>query len=213
MAAEKGIYRTTFRIPDAWKDKRVFVVFDGSMTDTKVMVNGKQAGDVHQGAFYRFKREITDLVDVGPANKLEVEVSKMSANTTVNAAEREADFWVFGGIFRPVYLEAVPKTHVEYSGIDAKHNGDFNMEVILDKEIANANLRVDIFEVKGGRKVKSFQSDPAGKTARLQAPTAIPGISAWSPESPQLYNAVITIEQRGKPLHQITSGLGSEPLN
>jgi len=208
MAAEKGIYRTTFRIPDAWKDKRVFVVFDGSMTDTKVMVNGKQAGDVHQGAFYRFKREITDLVDVGPANKLEVEVSKMSANTTVNAAEREADFWVFGGIFRPVYLEAVPKTHVEYSGINAKHNGDFNIEVILDKEIANANLRVDIFEVKGGRKVKSFQSDPAGKTAHLRASTAVPGISAWSPESPQLYNAVITVEQRGKPLHQITERFG-----
>lgn len=32
------------------------------MTDTEIKVNGKQAGTPHQGAFYRFKREITKLV-------------------------------------------------------------------------------------------------------------------------------------------------------
>ena len=33
----------------------------------------------------------------------------MYADESVNNAERLADYWVFGGIFRPVYLEAVQK--------------------------------------------------------------------------------------------------------
>ena len=33
----------------------------------------------------------------------------MYADESVNNAERLADHWVFGNIFRPVYLEAVQK--------------------------------------------------------------------------------------------------------
>lgn len=75
------------------------------MTDTEIKVNGKQAGTPHQGAFYRFKREITKLVHMNKENLLEVKVNKMSSNTSINEAERQCDFWVFGGIFRPVYLK------------------------------------------------------------------------------------------------------------
>ena len=41
-------------------------------------------------------------------HRLEVLVSKESSNASVNRAERDSDFWIFGGIFRPVYLEATP---------------------------------------------------------------------------------------------------------
>ncbi len=37
---------------------------------------------------------------------------KVPANASVNKAERAADFWVFGGIFRPVFLEAYPAKHL-----------------------------------------------------------------------------------------------------
>ena len=53
-------------------------------------------------------------------NTLEVTVSKMSADASVNNAERLADYWIFGGIFRPVFLEATPKQYIDYVGIDAK---------------------------------------------------------------------------------------------
>lgn len=59
---EKGLYKTEFSLPKEWKGKRLYIVFEGSMTDTRIKVNGKQAGEIHQGAFYRFKREVTDLV-------------------------------------------------------------------------------------------------------------------------------------------------------
>ena len=110
---EQGKYKYQFRVPNSWKGKMVNIVFEGSMTDTEVMVNGKTAGAIHQGAFYRFKYDISNLLQYEKLNTLEVTVSKMSSDASVNNAERLADYWVFGGIFRPVYLEAAPKQHIE----------------------------------------------------------------------------------------------------
>ena len=105
-ASEAGMYRRSFTIPSSWAGKEVFIVFDGSMTDTEVKINGVLAGPIHQGAFYRFKYNITALLKDGADNLLEVKVNKVSSNQLVNEAERTADFWIFGGIFRPVFLEA-----------------------------------------------------------------------------------------------------------
>jgi len=44
------------------KTKSSIFVFDGSMTDTEVKINGKSAGKIHQGAFYRFKYDISSLL-------------------------------------------------------------------------------------------------------------------------------------------------------
>src|SRR5688572_6423762 len=126
---EKGMYKHSFKVPASWKGKIVNIVFDGSMTDTEVKVNGKSAGAIHQGAFYRFKYDITSLLNYDKSNTLEVTVSKMSADASVNNAERLADYWVFGGIFRPVFLEAVPDQSIDYVGIDAKADGKFAMQV------------------------------------------------------------------------------------
>lgn len=205
---EKGIYRTTFSIPKDWKDKRVFIVFDGSMTDTKVLVNGKQAGTIHQGAFYRFKREITDLISVKSDNKLEVEVSKMSSNASVNSAERNADFWVFGGIFRPVYLEAVPKTYIDYTGIDAKCDGTFTAAIFMDKELSNAEVNVEISEVGSGKKVAEFHTESTETSKKLTVSAKVENSKPWSAESPNLYTAVISVSQKGKIIHSVTERFG-----
>ncbi|MBD0288795.1 MAG: glycoside hydrolase family 2, partial [Flavisolibacter sp.] len=60
---ETGLYKYAFKTAPAWKDKTVKIVFEGSMTDTEVKINGKAAGPVHQGSFYRFKYNITDLLN------------------------------------------------------------------------------------------------------------------------------------------------------
>ena len=123
FADEQGLYKHRFTTPASWKGKRVFIVFEGSMTDTEVKINGKSAGAIHQGAFYRFKYDITDKLVWGKSNLLGVTVSKMSADQSVNNAERLSDYWVFGGIFRPVYLEAVPQQFIDHVSIDAKADG------------------------------------------------------------------------------------------
>ena len=116
---EKGIYKVEFHAPSSWKNKVIKIVFEGSMTDTEVKVNGKQAGEIHQGGFYQFSYDITKLVKLNKSNQLEVTVSKHSADNSVNNAERYADYWIFGGIFRPVYLEIKSWQHIDMEALRA----------------------------------------------------------------------------------------------
>src|SRR5690606_16121648 len=102
LGLEHGLYKHEFEVPANWKGKTINIVFDGSMTDTQVKISGKSAGDTHQGGFYRFKYDISTLVKYGKSNLLEVDVDKHSSNESVVRAERQADFWIFGGIYRPV---------------------------------------------------------------------------------------------------------------
>ena len=124
---EEGRYRHRFRVPAAWRDRTVDLVFEGVMTDAEVRLNGEPTGPRHQGAFYRFRYDVTSLVDFDGDNVLEVTVSKQSADESVNRAERDADYWVFGGIFRPVYLEAAPRESIAHVAVDARHDGAFRL--------------------------------------------------------------------------------------
>ena len=47
-----GIYKRTFTTPATWRDKTVFIDFEGVMTDTAVSINGQSAGPIHQGGYY-----------------------------------------------------------------------------------------------------------------------------------------------------------------
>ena len=131
---EQGKYRRRFRIPETWGGRVVHIVFEGSMTDTEVWVNGKSAGAKHQGGFYRFRYDISGLIEVGGENLLEVTVSKRSSNRWVEAAERDGDYWVFGGIYRPVYLTSRPSKHIDRVAIDARANGSFSVDVYTKHE-------------------------------------------------------------------------------
>ena len=51
---EVGIYRTRFTVPASWAGKKIRLTFEGSMTDTKVCINQRQVGDIHQGGFTEF---------------------------------------------------------------------------------------------------------------------------------------------------------------
>lgn len=44
---EQGLYKHTFRTDPAWQNKKIFIVFDGSMTDTEVKIDGPRAGPIH----------------------------------------------------------------------------------------------------------------------------------------------------------------------
>src|SRR6185295_19287735 len=99
---EQGLYKYSFLAPNSWQNKKVFLVFEGVMTDTEVKINGKPAGDIHQGGFYQFSYNITDLLLPDASNMLEVTVSKQSTNKSIERAERGGDFWAMGGIYRPV---------------------------------------------------------------------------------------------------------------
>jgi hypothetical protein len=204
---EKGQYKYQFNVPAAWKDKEVFIVFEGSMTDTEVKINGQKAGDLHKGSFYRFKYRITNQLQFGAANLLEATVSKMSADASVNNAERLADYWVFGGIYRPVYLEAVPKEHIDYTAIDAKADGSFAMQVHVQGLLQQRTVRAAIVDAKG--KTVATMSGAAGKNdsvVTLQA--KLNNVLQWTAETPHLYKVQVSLEQAAKAIYQVTEKFG-----
>jgi len=205
---EQGLYKYEFNVPASWQGKDVNIVFDGSMTDTKVMINGQQAGDIHQGAFYRFKYDITKLLKYGQSNLLEVTVSKYSANASVNAAERKGDFWVFGGIFRPVFLEAFPKEHISHVAVDGRADGNFKAELKLSN-IKNAGTITGQFYTIGGQKAGAVFSIniKAGDTSAL-IKTHFIAPKLWTPEFPNLYYVVFTLQSNGKAIHIIQQRFG-----
>ncbi|WP_443947357.1 glycoside hydrolase family 2 TIM barrel-domain containing protein [Pedobacter sp. AW1-32] len=200
---EYGLYKHKFRLPAQWKGKTLNIVFEGSMTDTEVKINGKLAGEIHQGSFYVFKYDISDLVNSSGDNLLEVKVSKHSANPSVNEAERKADFWIFGGIFRPVYLEALPRTRIEQIQLDAQSNGHFiaNVATVGDAD----KIAVELTDAKG-KKFGNFTAKIAAQTTKIEHDFKSPQL--WSSEFPNLYTAVFNLIKNGKTIHQLTKKIG-----
>ncbi len=207
FADEKGMYKHSFNVPSTWKSKKIFLVFEGSMTDTEVKINGKSAGPVHQGAFYRFKYDVTDKIVFSASNLLEATVSKMSADASVNNAERLADYWVFGGIFRPVYLEAVPKEYIDYVAVNAKADGSFAMQAFVKGLASNKTIAVDLFDA-ASKKIHSTSAKVSSPDSIVEVYSKLSNIEQWTAETPTLYKAVVSLKEGTKTLYQTTEKFG-----
>ena len=151
IADEKGKYKYEFTLPQEWEGKQIELVFEAVMTDAKVTINGRKAGNgLHQGGFYRFTYDVSDRIFFGKhKNRLEVEVSKESSNSQVNMAERRADYWNFGGIFRPVFIVAKPAQNIDRVAIDAKGDGHFMADCYLNRAVKGAKVKTEILDEKG----------------------------------------------------------------
>ncbi len=203
---ETGLYRYNFKVPKIWKDKEISIVFDGVMTDAMVKINGQLAGEVHQGAFYQFRYDISTLVTPGKQNQLEVFVKKHSDNPSVNQTERKADFWVLGGIFRPVFLEAKPKININRVAIDAKADGRFISDVYLANWQLASTLKIKIQTLAGEGKGIIVKDTLSAKT-RVKG--EFNSIDPWTPEKPVLYKAVFSLyNKKDELIHQYTERIG-----
>ncbi|HET7898023.1 MAG TPA: glycoside hydrolase family 2, partial [Flavisolibacter sp.] len=201
------MYKYTFAAPAAWRNKKVFLVFEGSMTDTDVKLNGKSAGPVHQGAFYRFKYDVTEQIKFGAGNLLEATVSKMSEDASVNNAERLADYWVLGGIFRPVYLEAVPKEFVDYIAVDAKADGSFALQAFPKGLTSAKTITATIVDAKG-KMVGSTSAKAGANDSVVNLQTKLPDVKQWTAETPNLYKVVVALKDGAKTVYQTAEKFG-----
>ena len=205
---EYGLYKHIFSVPSEWKQKEVKIVFEGVMTDAEVKINGKLAGEIHQGAFYEFKYGITKLLNYGKDNLLEVKVNKRSSNESINYAEREADFWIFGGIFRPVYLQIMPKEHIERVAIDAKSSGDIKADVFINSKSAQ-NIKSYLQDLNGNKLQDLEITDLQKSNEKWTISCKANNIKSWNAEQPNLYVLVIDlIDKKNNLLHSIKQRIG-----
>ena len=204
---EKGLYKYRFNAPASWKGKVINIVFEGVMTDAEVKVNGTLAGEVHQGAFYAFKYNITKLLQYGKENLLEVTVSKHSANASVNEAERKADFWIFGGIFRPVWLEVLPEIHFSELYIEANANGEL-AGTFITNAVCDKIATLIILDSKGTVIDTATATEIGSEFKTYFFNKKLKKIHAWSPESPEMYSLVFAIYKNGKHIYEHRQKIG-----
>ena len=208
VADEKGMYKYEFEVPEKFRGQQVNLVFEASMTDTEVKVNGRKVGSKHQGAFYRFSYNVTDFLKYGKKNLLEVTVAKESENASVNLAERRADYWNFGGIFRPVFLEVKPAVNLRHIAIDAQMDGSFRANCYTNISNDGMSIRAQIKDNKGKKLTEATVPVKAGgdwTSIQLN----VPNPALWTAETPNLYKAQFSLlDKNGKVLHNETETFG-----
>lgn len=211
-----GTYKRTFTTPAKWSDKTVFIDFEGVMTDTQVSINGQSTGPPHQGGYYAFKYDITSLLKpAGQQNEIQVDVDDDSRNESVNHAERRGDFWNYGGIFRPVYLEAVPKTFVDHLAIDATAAGSVHVDVTLSDTRKTApatgpapSVEMRVLDLDGKPVGPPITANEAtfSQPAHLSEKLANPRL--WTAETPNLYQLEVRLKLGKTVVHTVHQRFG-----
>ncbi len=190
-----GFYRRNINIPATWKDKRVFVHFDGVYSAAVVWVNGKYVG-YSQSSNTDAEFDITDFVETGD-NQLSVRVYRWCDGSYLEGQ----DMWHLSGIHRDVYLVATPKVFVSDHYITSSLNneatsGSMSVKLTVDnrntvsttKTLQVSLLDADDNQIATGTQTYSGTST-AEKTVTL---SGLSNLRPWSAEDPYLYTVVVS---------------------
>ncbi len=124
-----GIYKKTIRIPRNWEDKEIFLRFEGVRSFLKLWVNGKYVG-FNKGSCTPAEFRLTDFLKSGE-NDLVALVVKYSDGSYLE----DQDMWWLAGIYRDVYLYALPKLYIR----------DVKVKTEFDERYKDAVLHVDLY--------------------------------------------------------------------
>ncbi len=102
-------YIKEFNKPIEFKDKCIYLIFDGVNSVCDVILNGMQIGH-HEGGYSRFIIDITNQIQESSTL-----IVKVSNKTTDYIYPTTADFTFYGGIYRNVYLEICDKHHLKFN--------------------------------------------------------------------------------------------------
>ncbi|WP_372731420.1 sugar-binding domain-containing protein [Novosphingobium sp.] len=110
-----GWYRLHFAAPQDSQGKRQWLEFDAASRTAKVWLNGKYLGE-HRGGFSRFRLDATAAMRTGDDNVLVVRVDNSQPKAdgpTADVLPLTGDFFVHGGIYRPVRLVTTAPLHID----------------------------------------------------------------------------------------------------
>ena len=190
-----GFYRRTITIPETWKDKRVFVHFDGVYSAAVVWVNGKYVG-YSQDSNTDAEFDITGFVTTGD-NQLSVRVYRWCDGSYLEGQ----DMWHLSGIHRDVYLVATPKVFVSDHYITSSLNdeatsGSMSVKLTVDNRnnvSTTKTLQVSLLD-RDGKEIATETETYTG-TSTTEKTVTFSGLSnlhPWSAEDPYLYTVVVS---------------------
>ena len=201
-------YRRSVTVPAAWKDKKVVLRLGGVIRRATLFVNGRKVGE-HDGFSAPFQFDITEAVRVGAENMFALRVANPGpaiAESPDKQTPKEPAGMLnyignWGGIYGGVELEARERTWIEQTYITSHAERKlvkFRIEV-SSQETGNsfpAQLGVAVSVGQQG------QTHPAtvdlriqpGQASTVELEVGLPEAQLWSPETPSLYTALITLK-------------------
>ena len=190
-----GFYRRTINIPATWKDKRVFVHFDGVYSAAVVWVNGKYVG-YSQSSNTDAEFDITGFVETGD-NQLSVRVYRWCDGSYLEGQ----DMWHLSGIHRDVYLVAMPKVFVADHYITSSLSSDATSgSMTVKMKVDNRNtvsttktLQVSLLDADDNQIATGTQTYSGTSTAEKTVTlSGLSNLRPWSAEDPYLYTVVVS---------------------
>lgn len=182
-----GSYVKNFTVNENLRGKKTYLSFQGVETAFYVWLNGEFVG-YSEDSFTPSEFEITDFLASGE-NKLAVEVYKRSSASWLE----DQDFWRFSGIFREVYLYAVPQSHVRdmflKNSLDDRYEaGLFHWEIELEGTY-DCTIEAVLTDREGKDTYRQIQEGAES----LLFEGSILNVNAWSAEEPYLYSLELCV--------------------
>lgn len=210
-----GFYSKEIFIAEGWKEKDIYLYFEGAGQTAELLINGKTVGK-HIGGYSPFSFNITKEIKPGKNTV----VIKVDNSYDKSIAPLGGDFSVYGGIYRDVYLVASARAHFDMDNYASSGIFITTPEVSAQKASVSIKgkvtsfrkglqLQTTIFDAEGSviSKVKSNVNSDGTFVIATQT-VAKPNL--WSPEHPYLYritNAIID-SKSGKKIDEVTNPLG-----
>jgi beta-galactosidase len=207
-----GWYKLVFTPPANTTDMESFLQFDAASRMATVWLNGTMLG-THKGGFSRFRLDITASLKPGQANTLTVKVDNSKpalGSSTADVLPLTGDFFVYGGLYRPVSLLFTRKMHLDL--MDSGSSGIYARTTSITSAAAQVQVRARVRndrEQSGTLVLRTKLVDAQGKVAGQQeqsvtvAPAslvertvnvAVPHPHLWQGvEDPYLYRVVVEL--------------------
>ena len=179
-----GSYRRTFDLPKDWKGKDVYFHVGSATSNLTLWVNGKYVG-YSEDSKVAAEFNISKYLKPGK-NLIAMQVMRWCDGSYFE----DQDFWRFTGIAREVYLYARPKVHAADIRLDAGLENQYR-DGVLNYQIALKGGKTDVTLTlcdKDGKKI--------AEASGVQGTIKVPGVKAWTAETPYLYKAFITLKNK-----------------
>ncbi|VGO16439.1 Beta-galactosidase BoGH2A [Pontiella desulfatans] len=186
-----GWYRKTVDAPVSDAGKKIFIDFDGAMSDSKVWLNGEYVGEWPYG-YSSFRLDLSNHWKPGEKNTIAVRLDN----------KPESSRWYpGGGIYRNVRLVKTEPVHVDHWGIFVTTPDVSKKEatISIKTEVAGADDHTIILQ-------EIVEAGVQGEGAHLQIKVANPKL--WSLESPTLYTLKTTVKQNGIVVDVVETSFG-----
>lgn len=213
-----GWYKLVFTPPANAGDRETFLQFDAASRIATVWLNGTLLG-THRGGFSRFRLDCTAAIKPGRENALTVKVDNTRpapGSSTADVLPLTGDFFVYGGLYRPVSLISTSKTHLDLmddgsSGIYAQTASitPSGAQVQVRTRVRNDSLQPETLSLRtmlvdaqgrvAGQQQESVTVGPAS-TVQRTTDVRVAHPRLWQGvESPYLYHLVVELSD--KPSH------------